>query len=86
MNKIKPETVNHWRSTISAWLEANYPNYTIETIRMGSDAWAVAHRAGVLNEAYTDRTVADAHIQTALEQIFPNVTFKDAKRYGKALV
>ena len=50
-------------------------------VKLGSDAWAIANVSGILSDAYTDRAIVDAHIQTALQSVFPNVTFKDAKRY-----
>ena len=55
----------------------------------GSDAWNVAHRAGVTAYCYGDTSrdmpgiegCVDAHIKTALAAIFPNATFKDTYRY-----
>lgn len=52
-----------------------------DDVLTGKDAWALAHRAGVTQFCYKDRSVVDAHIQTALEQIFPNAVFKDKKVY-----
>jgi hypothetical protein len=70
-----------WTRRAEEWLEANAPQLTRESVTIGRDAWTVAHRAGIINEAYADRNVTDAHIQTALEKIFPNAAFKDKKRY-----
>jgi hypothetical protein len=50
-------------------------------VKLGSDAWAIANMCGILRDAYADRSVVDAHIQTAFAVVFPNAVFKDAKRY-----
>ena len=41
----------------------------------------VAHQSGITEEAYADRSVVDAHIVTALKQMFPNAEFKDTYSY-----
>lgn len=63
------------------WLAANLSETGCHDVKTGSDAWAIASRSGILHVAYQDRSVTDAHIQTALEAIFPNAVFKDRKRY-----
>lgn len=63
------------------WLNSVYLGNTRKDIITGSDAWTVASRSGILNEAYKDRTVTDGHVQTALAVIFPNAVFKDKKTY-----
>jgi hypothetical protein len=73
--------LDDWSNRAAAWLAANAPQLTRESIATGRDAWTVAHRAGLTAEAYEDRNVTDAHIQTALENIFPNAVFQDRKRY-----
>jgi len=78
MTKIPAATVTRWEATCRNWL-ADTMNLRIEAITLGRDAWTVAHRAGITEEAYRDRSVLDAHIQTALERIFPNATFGDRK-------
>jgi hypothetical protein len=56
--------------------------YSRSDIKTGAQAWAVASRAGITHDAYAiDRSINDAHIQTALEKIFPEAVFKDPKRY-----
>ena len=58
-------------------------------ITTGSDAWVVAHRAGVTAYCYGDTSrdmpgipdCVDAHIKTALAAICPNAVFKDTYRY-----
>ena len=79
--KISKEVVERWAKTTTEWLAENYPQYTRETIKTGRDAWTIAHRAGLTREAYDERLGNDAHIQTALEAIFPNAVFKDKKVY-----
>lgn len=59
-------------------------NITKEDVKTGRDAWSIAHKAGITRRAYDlprELGVNDAHIQTALEDIFPNAVFRDAKRY-----
>jgi hypothetical protein len=69
-----------WIERSDAWLAER--GYTREQIVTGSDAWAVASRAGLSREAYDFASdVYDGHIQTALGKVFPNAVFKDAKRY-----
>ena len=74
------ETVARWTSQAKDWLESKLP-VTLSDVKTGKDAWTVAHRCGITKEAYKDRNVVDAHIQTALESIFPNAVFMDKKRY-----
>jgi hypothetical protein len=51
-------------------------------VTSGLEAWQVAHRAGIVRHAYDiHRSITDAHVQTALEAIFPYAVFKDKKRY-----
>jgi len=79
-HRISDAQVKAWSAKMAEWLRAN-TNYGLADIKTGSDAWAVCSRSGVLREAYEDRSVVDAHIQTALEKIFPNAVFRDKKRY-----
>ena len=63
-----------------SWLAAR--GYARADIRTGRDAWAVAHGSGITSHAYAlSRDIVDAHVQTALERIFPNAVFRDAKHY-----
>lgn len=80
---ISNDMINAWTIKASTWLaSATNGKLTRNDITAGVDAWAVAHRAGITNEAYAiSRDIVDAHIQTALSRIFPNAVFKDAKRY-----
>jgi hypothetical protein len=78
--KIGAETVDAWRSKAERWLTVR--GFSIAQVITGRDAWAVAHGAGITREAYgMSRDVCDAHIQTALEKIFPAAVFQDKKRY-----
>lgn len=81
--RIEKATVDAWREKARVWLETGVKGgATVDDVKTGVDAWAVAHRVGITNEAYAmSRDIHDAHIQTALEKIFPNAVFKDAKRY-----
>lgn len=83
MAKIAADTVTAWRARCDAWLAENTsPRATLADVLTGRDAWTVGHRAGVVQEAYAmGRDIHDAHIQTALQAIFPNAAFRDAKRY-----
>lgn len=82
MPKINTLIINKWRSMCEAWLAGSPEAATCSSIITGGDAWFVAHAAGVVREAYAmGQDIHDAHIQTALQRIFPNVVFRDAKRY-----
>lgn len=60
----------------------NNHNLTRNEIREGWQAWSVAARAGITNDAYAiSRDITDGHIQTVLQKIFPNAVFKDKKAY-----
>lgn len=81
MAKINAEIRTQWVELIKPWLAER--KLTIEDIKTGGDAWAVWIRAvnNPLNVYRNMPDVFDGHIQTALETIFPNAVFKDAKRY-----
>lgn len=80
MPKISKQTVEAWRKRVSDWLADNH-NASPSDVKTGSQAWGIAHTLGIVREAHEDRSVLDAHIQTALEQIFPNAVFKSKKIY-----
>lgn len=78
--KFDKKTLERWERSASDFL-ACY-GMEREEVTTGQDAWGVAHRTGIYREAIAmDASVVDAHVQTALERIFPNATFKDPKRY-----
>lgn len=81
MARIDTATRAEWLNLISAWLAER--NLTTDAIQTGADAWSVWTRAvnNPLNVYRAMPDVVDAHIQTALQSMFPSVTFKDAKRY-----
>lgn len=79
MYKFNKDIVNRWTCMAEDYLSGR--DMFREGILTGVDAWTVAHRAGITSEAYEDRTAIDAHIQTALEVIFPNAVFLDPKYY-----
>ena len=77
--KFDKETVIRWRAMVSDY--ANELNISIQDIKTGSEAWAIAHKVGITKEAYEDRSVVDAHIKTVLQSIFPQATFLDKYSY-----
>jgi len=81
--KIEKSTVESWRARAADWLADNSAGRaTLDRIKTGREAWMVAHCVGIVNEAYAiGREIHDAHIQTALEQIFPSAVFLDKKHY-----
>ena len=79
--RFDKDTLARWNKQAADYLTAHHGHMTPDHILHGRDAWTVAHRAGITAEAYKDREVVDAHIQTALERIFPNAVFKDKKVY-----
>jgi hypothetical protein len=83
MAKIHKSIVADWRERATKWLAENTNNVmSCVDVKTGRDAWLVAHRAGLCSEAYAmSRDIHDAHIQTALEEIFPYAVFRDPKRY-----
>ena len=79
--KICHETLSKWRASVDQWLMENH-SLIANQVTTGRDAWTVAHKTGIALEAYDmSRDITDAHIQTALEHIFPNAVFRDKKRY-----
>lgn len=74
MAKISNETIADWTARADAVIDR-------ATVVTGVSAWNVAHNLGFTNEAYKDRDILDAHIQTALEKVFPNAVFRDKKVY-----
>ena len=78
-----------WEKDVESFLGAiqkpdGAGNYTRADIKTGIDAWSIAHKVGICATAYNlprSLGVNDAHIQTALEALFPNAVFRDAKRY-----
>jgi hypothetical protein len=77
--KFNSETVKRWSEMAKVYLEKK--SLTVGDIQNGGEAWAIAHRSGISYEAYEDRTVTDAHIVTALKQVFPNAVFRDKYSY-----
>lgn len=74
MAKISKETIADWTARADVVIDR-------ATVVTGLAAWDMAHKLGFTNEAYKDRDILDAHIQTALEKVFPNAVFKDKKVY-----
>jgi len=82
MAKFDKATIDRWTEMADKWLAKNrYGVIERSQVVDGSNAWRAAHRSGITEEAYADRSVVDAHIVTALKQIFPNAVFKDTYSY-----
>jgi hypothetical protein len=82
MSKFDQATVKRWAEDADAWLAINpFGVIQRDQVLSGANAWRVAHHAGITEEAYADPSVVDAHIVTALKQIFPNAEFKDTYSY-----
>lgn len=79
MSKFDKETINRWAAMVADYLGRN--GYDISDVKFGVEAWDIAHYVGITKEAYEDRSVVDAHIVTALRQIFPEAVFKDRYSY-----
>jgi hypothetical protein len=80
MTKFNAETIARWVEKAERYVIDNHGIH-LTGVKIGSDAWGIAHRSGITAEAYKDRSVVDAHIVTALKQIFPNAVFKDKYSY-----
>jgi len=76
MVKFNQEVVDRWSGMADKHLMLVARVNRLAVVE-GSMAWLVAHRCGITNEAYSDRSVTDAHIVTALKKVFPNAVFKD---------
>ena len=82
MAKFDQATIIRWTKMADEWLSKNPFSITERShVSDGSSAWVIAHRSGITSEAYADRSVVDAHIVTALKQLFPNAVFKDKYSY-----
>lgn len=81
--KIPQSVVDRWIAAADKFFAENPATNpaTRHMVETGVVAWALAGKLGFLNEAYSDRTITDGHIQTALGQVFPMAKFLDAKRY-----
>lgn len=86
--KIEKERVARWEKAVADWLFSE-KQLLPSDITVGADAWYIAHRCGIVRECYGDTSrdipaipgVHDAHIQTALQAIFPAAKFLDKKVY-----
>jgi hypothetical protein len=77
--KFSKETIARWTEMATEYL-GKY-GYELADVKMGVEAWDIAHHVGITREAYEDRAVVDAHIVTALKVIFPEAVFKDRYAY-----
>jgi hypothetical protein len=82
MAKFDLLTIIHWTDMVDVWLSKNYgitDRFGITErshVTDATSAWTIAHRSGITEEAYADRSVVDAHIVTALKQLFPNANYQ----------
>lgn len=87
MAKFDADTVTRWTGMVDTYIAGNFgvlDRYGIthrDHVADGSSAWTIAHRSGITVEAYEDRSVVDAHIVSALKQIFKNAKFQDKYSY-----
>jgi len=81
MAKFDTATVTRWASMAETFLERAGDPGTTKDVYLGVEAWTIAHLSGITSEAHHGRAVTDAHIVTALKQIFPNAIFKDRYSY-----
>ena len=81
MAKFDAETVTRWTQMAVDWMREAQDPGTVTDVYLGAEAWGIAHYAGITKEAYADPSVSDAHIVTALKQIFPKAVFKDRYVY-----
>ena len=81
MSKFNKEILTRWKTQAADWLKDAGDPGTADDVYLGSEAWQIAHRCGIVSEAYQDPAVVDAHIVTALKQIFPNAVFRDKYHY-----
>ena len=87
MAKFDSDTIVRWTGMVDVWLSKNFgitDQFGITErshVVDGSSAWVIAHRSGITEEAYADRSVVDAHIVTVLRVMFPNAEFKDKYSY-----
>ena len=87
MAKIDASMIEKFSLMASDWLASQ--GYTNLDVKLGSDAWHIASRAGITEICYgnTAKDIPgipdchDAHIKTALAKIFPNAVFKDNYHY-----
>jgi len=79
MAKFSDEIITCWTKRATDYLADR--GYGICDIKTGAHAWEIAHRVNISFEAYSDRTVVDAHIVTALKKIFPHAIFVDKYTY-----
>ena len=83
MARFDSNTVRSWCNQVDQWISKNSGItdragvVNRDHVTRGVDAWTIAHRSGITQEAYQDRHVTDAHIVTALKKIFPNAVFAD---------
>ena len=81
MAKFDTATVKRWATMAETFLQRVGDPGTPKDVYLGAEAWTIAHLSGITGEAYADRSVMDAHIVTALKEIFPSANFSDRYSY-----
>ena len=79
--------VDRFRQLATDWLAPK--GFKVEDVKLGTDAWLIAHNSGITDICYGNSAkdlpgvqgCTDAHIKTALARIFPNAVFKDRYRH-----
>ena len=87
MAKIDATMIGQFADMATKWLAPQ--GYGLADVKVGSDAWLIAHSSGITEICHGNTAkdlpgipdCHDAHIKTALAKIFPNCVFKDAYHY-----
>lgn len=87
MALIGAEYIEQFKSLADIWLAER--DLSRGQVTAGTDAWHIAFKAGITDICYGNTSkdlpgienCVDAHIQTALQKVFPNVVFRDKKVY-----
>ena len=81
MPSFDHDTVTRWKGLAREWLFHNAGGKGLQSVETGHEAWDIAHKCGITREAYADHVVLEACVQTALQMVFPRVTFLDSRRH-----
>ena len=94
MAKIDKNLIEQFRKLAENYMScgnnwADKQPKSVDMVESGAQAWQLAHRAGITELCYGNTSkdiegidgITDAHIKTALAQVFPNAIFKDNYRY-----
>lgn len=80
VTKIAETDIEIFREQADGFLALR--GFKLEDVKVGSDAWLIAHQTGFASHCYDlGRDIHDAHIVTVMKKVFPNVVFKDRYSY-----